>query len=103
MRTSSRGVGIVGTAKDPKVGIGGGCAIQSEVGVGVNGHLGGNTVDEMSSSVQGVCPIAGRKRHLKKEASNHVSGGADNAFDPVVLRGSVGTQESQLNAMREKE
>lgn len=33
VRSSSGGVGITGTTKDPKVGIRGGCAIQRKVGV----------------------------------------------------------------------
>jgi hypothetical protein len=48
-------------------------------------------------------PIDGGKRRLKKEATCHVSGGANNAFDPTVLWGSVGARESQLNTVGEKE
>jgi hypothetical protein len=31
----------------------------------------------MSSGVQGLYPVAGRKRHLKEEVVDHVDGGAD--------------------------
>jgi hypothetical protein len=34
MMSSDRGIGIACTTKDTKVGIGGGCAIQDELGVG---------------------------------------------------------------------
>jgi hypothetical protein len=34
LKSSGGGVGIVGTTKDSKVGLGGGCTIQGEVGVG---------------------------------------------------------------------
>jgi hypothetical protein len=68
----------------------------------VTHRLGGKVIDEMSSSVQGLGPIVGRKRCLKEEATDHVSGGASDPFGPTVLRGSVGAREVQLNAVREK-
>jgi hypothetical protein len=60
---------------------------------GVTHRLGGKAVKEIGSSIQGLCPITGRKRRLKEEA-DHVSGGANNPFGPAVLRGSVGTREA---------
>jgi hypothetical protein len=30
----------------------------------------------MCGGVQGLCPVAGRERHLKKEIADHVGGGA---------------------------
>ena len=56
-------------------------------------RLGGKAVEEMGSSVQGLCPIVGRKRHLKYDATDHVSGGANNPFGLAVQRGSVGARE----------
>jgi hypothetical protein len=85
VRSSGKGVGIAGTSKNSKVGLGGGCAIQGEVRGGVTHCLGGKAVEEMGSSVQGLCPIAGGKRRLKEEATDH-GGGADNLFGSVVLR-----------------
>jgi hypothetical protein len=45
-------------------------------------------------SVQGICLIAGRKRHLKKEVVDHVSGGVNNALGPAVLRIVRGTRDN---------
>jgi hypothetical protein len=41
----------------------------------------------MGSSVQGLCPVTGRERRLKEEATDHV--GANDAFDLAVLGRSV--------------
>ena len=57
----------------------------------------------MGSGVQGLCPVADRERCLKEEATNHVGGGANDAFRLAVLGRGVGAQETQLNAMGEKE
>jgi hypothetical protein len=83
--------------------VGGGCAIQSEVGSGVAHRLRGEAVEEMCGCVQGLCPVAGRERRLKEKASDHVGGGANDAFGPTVLGRGVGTQETQLDAMGEEE
>jgi hypothetical protein len=52
---------------------------------------------------RGLCPIADRKRRLKEEAAYHVSGGANDPFDPTVPRGSVRARESKLSHGRKKE
>jgi hypothetical protein len=54
-------------------------------------RLGGEAV-EMGGSIQHFHPIARRKRYLEKKASNHVGGGANHTFGPVVLRGCRGTR-----------
>jgi hypothetical protein len=53
--------------------------------------------------VQGLCPVAGRDRHLEEKAMDHMSGGANHAFGSAVLGRSVGAREIQLDAMSEKE
>jgi hypothetical protein len=65
--------------------------------------LGGKAVEKMGSNIQGLYPLAHRKRCIKEEAIDHVIGGTDNPYGLAVLRGSVGAQESQLNAVGEKE
>jgi hypothetical protein len=99
---SGRGVGIAGTTKDTKVVIGGGCAIHDKVGSRVAHRLRVEAVEEMGSGVQGLCPVAGRERRLKEETTDHVGGGANDAFDPTVLGRSVRAQEAQLNAVGEE-
>jgi hypothetical protein len=49
--------------------------------------------------VQGLCPVAGRERRLEENATDHISGGANHAFDPVVLGRCVGARETQLDTV----
>jgi hypothetical protein len=65
-------------------------------------RLRGEAVEEMCSSVQGLCPVAARERRLKVEAADHVGGGANDAFCPVVLGRGVRARETQLNAVGEE-
>jgi hypothetical protein len=60
MGSGGRSVGIAGTAEHTKVVIGGGCAIQGEVGSGIAHRLRGEAV-EMYSGVQGLCLVTGRE------------------------------------------
>jgi hypothetical protein len=47
----------------------------------------------MCSSVQGLCPVVGRERRLEEEATDHVGGGANDAFDQTVLGRGVKVRE----------
>jgi hypothetical protein len=66
-------------------------------------RLRGKTVEEVGGCVQGLYPIAGRKRRLEEKAAEHIGGGADHAFGPTILSRGVGARETQLNAMSEEE
>lgn len=68
VRSGGRGVGIIGTPKDPKVIIGGGGAEEGEEWGGMGNRLGGKAIDEVGGSVEGLNPVVGRKRSLKEEA-----------------------------------
>jgi hypothetical protein len=57
----------------------------------------------MGSGVQGLCPVAGRERRLKEEATNHVGGDVNDSFGPIVLGRSVRARETQLNVVGGKE
>jgi hypothetical protein len=70
MASGGGSVGVAGIAKDTKVVVGGGCAIQCEVGSGMVHRLRGKAVEKMCSCVQGLCPVA--SRHQKEKATNHV-------------------------------
>jgi hypothetical protein len=63
----------------------------------------GESVEEMGSGVQGLCPVACRERRLKEEAADRVGGGVNDVFGPVVLGRSVRAREAQLNAVGEEE
>jgi hypothetical protein len=103
MRGSSGSVRVAGTTEHAKVVIGGGCAIQGEVGSRVAHRLGGKMVEEVGGGVQGLCPVAGRERRLEEQAADHVGGGANHALCAAVLGGGVGAREMQLNATGEEE
>jgi hypothetical protein len=56
----------------------------------------------MCGGVQGLCPVVGRERRLKKESADHVGGGVNDAFGPTVLGRGVGAWEMQLDAVGEE-
>jgi hypothetical protein len=69
----------------------------------VTDHLGGKAVEVMSSSVQGLHPISGRKRRLKEKATDHVGSGANNVFDPTVLSRGRETRAATEHRWKKKE
>jgi hypothetical protein len=75
IKSSGRSVGIVGTTKHAKVGVGGCRAVQGEVGGGVAQRLRWEAV-EVGGGVQGLYPVAGRERRLKEKAADPIGGGA---------------------------
>jgi hypothetical protein len=103
MRGNSGSVGIVGTAKHAKVVVGGGHAIQGEVGGGVARRLHWEVIEEVGGGVQDLCTVAGRERHLEEKATDHFGGGANHALDPTVLDRGVRARDTQLNATGEEE
>jgi hypothetical protein len=103
MRGSSISVRVACTTEHAKVVVGGGCAVQCKVGSRVAHRLGGKMVEKVGGGVQGLCPVAGRERHLEEKATDHIGGGANHAFSPAVLGRGVRARETQLDAMSEKE
>jgi hypothetical protein len=65
-------------------------------------RLRGEAIQGMCGGVQGLCPLAGRERRLEEKATNHVGGGANDAFGLAILRRGVGEREMQPNAMGEE-
>jgi hypothetical protein len=65
--------------------------------------LQGEVVEEMCGVVQGLYLVASRERCLKKEAANHIVGGANDTFGQAILGRGLGAWETQLNAMGEEE
>jgi hypothetical protein len=57
----------------------------------------------MCGGVQGLYPVAGRERHFKREAADHVGGGANGAFRPAILGRGVGAQETYMDTVGEEE
>jgi hypothetical protein len=69
MRSGGGSVGIAGTAEH-KGGRKRGLCRTRRSGEWVVRRLRGEAVEEMCGGVQGLCPVAGRERHLKKEAAD---------------------------------
>jgi hypothetical protein len=103
VRGGSGSVRVAGTAKHAQVVVGGGCAVEGEVGCRVAHRLRGKTVEEMRGCMKGLCPVGGRERRLKEKATDHVGGGANHALGPAVLSRGVGARETQLDAVSEEE
>jgi hypothetical protein len=95
-------VAIVGTTEHAKMVVGGGFAIHGKVGSGVTHRLREEAVEEMCGGVQGLYLVARRERRLKEKATDHVGGGANDAFGPAVLGKSVRAREMQLNVVGEE-
>jgi hypothetical protein len=94
MRSSSESVGVAGTSEHAKMVVGGCGAVQGELGGGVVHRLRWEVVKKVGGSVQGLDPVAGRERRLEEKATNHVGGGANQAFGPTILGGGVGAREA---------
>jgi hypothetical protein len=88
VRSGGRGVAIASAPEDSKVLIGGGGAEEGEKRSGM-GRLGGKTIEEVGDCVQRLSPVAGGKRSLKKEATQHAGGGVNHTLDTTILSGGV--------------
>jgi hypothetical protein len=100
--SGGRVVGIVGTPEDMKVLIRRDGDEEGEERSGMGDRL-GKTVKEVGGCVQCLSPVAGVKRILEKEATQHVGGGANHALGAAILRGVVRARHPQLHAVGEKE
>jgi hypothetical protein len=103
MSSGGGSVRIAGTAKHAKVVVGGGYAIEGEVGSRVAHRLQGKAVKEVGGSVQGLFPVGCRERRLEEKAMNHIGGGVNHVFGPVILGRGVGARGTQLDSIVEKE
>jgi hypothetical protein len=70
---------------------------------GMGNRLGGKAVEEIGGYVQGLRPVAGGKRSLKEEATQHIGGGVNHTLGSAILRGGVRARHLQLHAMGEKQ
>jgi hypothetical protein len=96
-------VGIARAAKDPKLMVGGKSTIESKMRSGHVEGLGGETIEEESSSGEGVSPIRGGHGRLKEESANDVVGGAENTFSLAVLLRGVWARHAQDDTLGKEE
>ena len=66
-------------------------------------HLRGEVVEKMCGGVQSLFPVTGREIRLKKEATDHVGGGANDAFGPAILGRGVRAREKHPNTVGDEE
>jgi hypothetical protein len=63
----------------------------------------GERVEEVGGSVKALSPELRYKGSLEQQGVHDIVGGTNHALNLTVLRGSVGTQHSKLDIMREEE
>jgi hypothetical protein len=76
---------IAGTTEHVQVLIGGGDSMVGEVWTGHADRLDGEAVQQICGSVEPFYPIASRNRSLKKQGTQHIIDGANDAPDFTVL------------------
>jgi hypothetical protein len=86
---------IAGITEHAQVLIGGGDSMEGKVWIGHADRLGGEAVQQICGGVELFYPVANRNRSLKKQGTQHIIDGANDAFDFTVLRRSVVTRHPQ--------
>ena len=69
--------------------------MEGEVLTGRTDHLGGEVIQQICGGVEPFYPVASQNRSLKKQGTQHIIDGANDAFGFIVLRRSVGTRHPQ--------
>jgi hypothetical protein len=75
--------------------VGGVETIEKKVWCEMMNGTGRTDVEKMIGSVKGFYPKLRREVGLEKEGADDVVGGADHAFGAPVLRGCIGTRETE--------
>jgi hypothetical protein len=73
----------------------GGDSMEGEVWTGRADRLGGEAVQQICDGVEPFYPVASQNRSLKKQGTQHIIDGANDAFGFTVPRRSVGTRHPQ--------
>jgi hypothetical protein len=103
MRSSRSEIGIASAPEDTKMVVGGMDAEESEVRSGVGNRLGGETVEEVGGSAEGLNPVRSGKGSLEKERVHNIVRRANHTLSPAVLRRRVGAGHAEVDAAREEE
>ena len=86
MRSSRSEIGIARASEDTKMVVGGMDAEESEVRGGVGNRLGGETVEEVGGSAEGLSPVRSGKGSLEKERAHYIVRRANHPLSSAVLR-----------------
>jgi hypothetical protein len=103
MRSGGGKIRIASAPEDTEMIVGGVGAEDSEVRSGVSNRLGGQTVEEVGGSGQGLSPVMSRKGCLKKQRAHNIVRCANHVLSPTVLRGRVGARHTKVDTAGEKE
>jgi hypothetical protein len=68
----------------------------------VSNRLGGQTIEEVGGSGEGLSPIVSRKGGLKEQRAHDIVRYVNHALNPTVLRRHVGTRHTEVDTVREK-
>jgi hypothetical protein len=90
MRSSGCEIGVASAPEDTKMVVRGMDPEESEVRSGVGNRLGGETVEEVGGSGEGLSPVMSGKRSLEKKRSHDIVRRANHTLSAVVLRKRVG-------------
>jgi hypothetical protein len=102
MRSGGGEIRVASAPKDTEMIVGGVDVEKSEVRSGVSNRLGGQTVEEVGGSGEGLSPVVGRKGGLKKKSAHDIIRCANHALSPTILRRCVGTRHTEVDTTREK-
>jgi hypothetical protein len=103
MRSSRSEIGVASAPEDTKMVVGGMDAEESEVRGGVGNRLGGETVEEIGGSAEGLSPVRNGKGSLEKERAHYIVRRANHPLSSAVLRWRVGAGHAEVDATREEE
>jgi hypothetical protein len=90
MRSGGGEIRVASALEDTKMIVGGVDVEESEVRSGVSNRLGGQTVEEVGGSGEGLSLVVSRKGGLKEQRAHDIVRRANHAFSPTVLRRLVG-------------
>jgi hypothetical protein len=102
MRSSGGDIRVAGAPEDMKMIVGGVGAEKSEVRSGVGNRLGGQMVEEVGSSGEGLEPVVSRKGSLKEQRAHDIVRCVNHALSPAILRRRVGARHTEVDAVREE-
>jgi hypothetical protein len=103
MRSGGGEIRIATAPEDTEMIVVGVGAEDREVRSGVSNRLGGQTVEEVGGSGQGLSQVVSKKGGLKKQRAHDIVRCVNHALSPAILRGRVGARHTKVDTAGEKE
>jgi hypothetical protein len=102
MWSSGSEIRVASAPEDTKMIIGGMDAEKSKVRSGVVNHLGGQMVEEVGGSGEGLGLVVSRKGSLKEQRAHDIVRCANHVLTPTVLRRRLGARHTEVGVAREE-